>query len=57
MLIRPATVPVNVGLARLAFRFNAVCVAVLTGFNKSVVLSTLASPTVALVIVVGTTSI
>jgi hypothetical protein len=44
------TTPVNVGLARFAFRFNAVCVADDTGFNKSLVLSTLPKPTIDFVI-------
>jgi hypothetical protein len=41
---------VNVSIpVKLAFRFKAVCVAVLIGFNKSVVLSTAARPTIAFV--------
>ena len=44
------TVPVNVGLARLAFKFKAVCCAVETGFAASVVLSTFPKPTMVLVI-------
>ena len=44
------TVPVNVGEAKGANKFNAVYVAVDTGFNRSVVLSTLPKPTIALVI-------
>ena len=43
-------VPVNVGDAKFDFKFNAVVVASDTGFNKSVVLSTLDKPTIALVI-------
>ena len=35
----PQTVPVNVGEARFALRFNAVCCAVDTGFAVSAVLS------------------
>ena len=55
----PETVPVNVGDARgafdaksvlLAFASKAVWVAVETGFNKSVVLSTFAKPTIDLLI-------
>ena len=46
----PPTVPVNVGLARGANRFNAPCVAVLIGFNRSLVLSTLPNPTIDFVI-------
>ena len=38
-------VPVNAGDARFAFRFNAVCCAVDTGFAVSAVLSTLHRPT------------
>ena len=40
------TVPVKVGDARFAFKFNAVCVAVDTGFNKSVVLLQFPKPTI-----------
>ena len=43
------TVPVNVGEAKLDFKFNAV-VASDIGFDKSVVLSTFDKPTIALVI-------
>ena len=43
-------VPVNVGDAKGAFKSSADCVAVDIGFNKSVVLSTLDNPTIALVI-------
>ena len=39
------TVPVNVGLSRLALRSSAVCVAVDTGFAESAVLSTFPRPT------------
>ena len=55
----PDTVPVNVGDANgafkatselLAFASNAAWVAVETGFNKSVVLSTFANPTIDLLI-------
>ena len=44
-LFPTARVPVNVGLARLALRFNAVVVAVETGLFKSEVSSTLLNPT------------
>ena len=44
------TVLVNVGDARGAFKCSCVLFAVDTGFNKSVVLSTLPKPTIALVI-------
>jgi len=40
------TVPVNVGEAKFAFKFNAVCWAVETGFAVSAVLSTLPRPTI-----------
>ncbi len=40
-LVIPLTVPVNVGLARLAFKSKAVCCAVETGLAVSAVLSTL----------------
>ena len=46
----PATVPVNVGEANDAFKFNADCVAVETGLFKSEVLSTSPKPTIAFVI-------
>ena len=39
-------VPVKVGLLNGAFESNAVCVAVETGFAKSLVLSTLPNPTI-----------
>ena len=41
---------VKVGLFNFAFKFKAVCVAVETGFAKSLVLSTLPSPTTSFVI-------
>jgi len=41
---------VKVGDSKGAFRFNAVCAAVLTGLFASVVLSTFARPTIDLVI-------
>ena len=44
-LLTPPTVPVNVGEARLAFKSNAVCVAVDIGLFASLVLSTFPSPT------------
>jgi hypothetical protein len=43
-------VPVKDGDAKLAFRSSAVCVAVDTGLEASLVLSTLPKPTIALVI-------
>ena len=43
-------VPVKVGDSMGAFRFKAVCPAVLTGLFASVVLSTFAKPTIDLVI-------
>ena len=46
-------VPVNVGEARLAFRFKAVCCVVDTGFAVSAVLSTFHSPTSHFTIPVG----
>ena len=39
-------VPIKLGEAKVAFKSNAVWVAVLIGFNKSVVLSTLLKPTI-----------
>ena len=42
--------PENVGLFELVFKFNAVCVAVDTGFDRSSVLSPSPHPTIALVI-------
>jgi len=42
------TVPVNVGDAKLDFKFKAVCVAVDTGLFASLVLSTLPKPTIVL---------
>ena len=42
----PLTVPVNVGLAKGALKFNAVCVAVLIGSADGDVLATLPSPTI-----------
>ena len=47
------TVPVNVGLARFAFKSRADCVAVDTGLFKSEVLSTSPKPTSPLRIPVG----
>ena len=44
-----ASVPVKVGLARFAFNFKAVCVAVETGLLTSLVLSALLNPTIAFV--------
>lgn len=49
-LVIPDTVPVNVGLAMLAFRSNAVCCAVDNGFAASDVLLTFPSPTIDAVI-------
>ena len=49
-MVGAVRVPVNVGPAKLAFRFKAVCVAVETGFAESLVLSTLPSPTISFVI-------
>jgi hypothetical protein len=40
---------VKVGLAKFAFKFKAVCVAVETGLLASLVLSTLPNPTIAFV--------
>ena len=42
--------PVSVGLAKSAFKFSAVCVAVETGLLRSLVLSTFPNPTILLVI-------
>jgi hypothetical protein len=42
-------VPVKVGLAKFAFKFKAVCVAVETGLSALLVLSTLLNPTIAFV--------
>jgi len=42
--------PVKVGDSKGAFRFNAVCAAVLTGLSASAVLSALPKPTIDLVI-------
>ena len=44
-LVIPLTVPVNVGEARFALRFRAVCVAIETGLFASLVLSTFPKPT------------
>jgi len=49
----PATVPVKVGLAIFALKFNAVCCAVDTGFPASVVLSTFHNQTSHFTIPVG----
>ena len=43
------TLPVKVGLAKLAFKFKAVCTAVEIGLFASLVLSTLPKPTCAFV--------
>ena len=40
----PLTVPVNVGLAKVAFESNAVCVAVLIGSPDGDVLATFPNP-------------
>ena len=48
VFVIPLTVPINVGLAKGAFKSKAVWVAVEIGFNKSVVLSTLLKPTIVL---------
>ena len=42
--------PVKVGDSKGAFRFNAVCAAVLTGLSASAVLSAFPKPTIDLVI-------
>ena len=49
-IVGAASVPVKVGLAKFAFKFKAVCVAVEIGLLASLVLSTLAKPTIVLVI-------
>ena len=46
VIFTAVAVPVKAGLAKLAFRSKAVCVAVDTGLLASVVLLTLASPTI-----------
>ena len=46
----PPTVPVKVGLAKFAFKFKAVVVAIHTGLFKSLVLSQFPSPTMVEVI-------
>jgi hypothetical protein len=46
LFVMPETVPVKVGEARFAFRFKAVCWAVLTGLLASDVLSTFPRPTI-----------
>ena len=50
LLDGPVKLPVYVGLAIESYKFSAVCVAVLTGLLKSVVLSTLPKPTINLLI-------
>ena len=50
MIVGTDNVPVKIGDAKLDFKFNAVCVAVDIGFNKSVVLFTLDKSTIAFVI-------
>ena len=49
LIVGAATVPVNIGFARFAFKSKAVCVAVDTGLFTSLVLSTLPNPTMAFV--------
>ena len=49
MTVGATSVPEKVGLARFAFKFKAVCVAVETDLLTSLVLSALLNPTIAFV--------